>query len=211
MDSLTSYFQHFTYAAIFLGLLACGLGVPIPEEVFLIGSGLLVYGGYADYWLVTFTAMSSIMIGDSIAFWLGKYYADRIYRIPWIGKLMGSEKHLSWIQKHFDGHSFKTIFVARFLAGLRAPTFFFAGGHGVSYWRFFFANFLGALISVPTSIWIAWYLGKNQEEARRVVKEFHIGVLIVVAVAIGGFLIWYFWKKKKKKAVLSSGEQSSAQ
>lgn len=202
MEDLVPYLEQYSYAGIFLGLLLCGLGLPIPEEVFLISGGLLVHGveSYkADFWLMTLTAMSSIMLGDSLAFWIGKHHTDRIYRIPLIRKMLGSEKQQSWIQNHFNEHPWKTIFVARFLAGVRAPTFFFAGGHGVPYWKFFFADFLGALISVPTSIWAAWYLGENKERAFEVVHQFHMWVLGVVLCAVAGFFIWLWRRRRRRK------------
>lgn len=200
MDFLVPYFEHFSYAGIFLGLLLCGLGLPIPEEVFLIAGGLLVYGGYASFGWMSVTAMASIMLGDSLAYWLGKHHTDRIYRIPLVRKMLGSEKQISWIQRHFNEHAFKTIFVARFLAGVRAPTFFFAGGHAVPFWKFFLADFIGALISVPTSIWAAWYLGENKEKAKAVVHEFHMWLLSAVLLAVAGFAIWFWYRKRKKKS-----------
>ena len=193
------FFEHFTYATIFFGLLACGMGLPVPEEVFLLGGGLLVYEGYTEYWTTTAVATVSIMLGDSITYYLGHNYAELVYRIPLARRLLGSEKKVSWVQRHFDEHPLKTVFVARFLAGVRAPTFFFAGGHGVSFWKFFAMDFLGALVSVPTSIWIAWYLGENKEKAKQVVHEFHLWILGIVLLAAVGFGTWLYLRHKKKE------------
>lgn len=200
MDSLQPFLENYAYIAVFLGLLACGLGVPIPEEVFLIGAGLAVHKYSFDFTLMTTIAMTSIMIGDSLAFFAGKYWAHKLYRFPLLKKLLGGdEAKQSRIQQHFADHSFKTIFIGRFVAGLRAPTFFFAGGHGVSYWRFFFADLLGALVSVPISIWLAWKFGANIEEARRMIGNLHMGILILIGTVLLGVFIWWFLRRRRKQ------------
>ncbi|MBU6152947.1 MAG: hypothetical protein KGP28_01475, partial [Bdellovibrionales bacterium] len=52
VDFLIDYYGPIPYLAIFLILLACGLGVPIPEDITLIAGGILTYYGVCDVWLM---------------------------------------------------------------------------------------------------------------------------------------------------------------
>ena len=200
METFVSRFGEFSYAGIFLGLLLCGFGLPCPEELFLIAGGLLVYAGHARIEWMVVTAMASILLGDSLAFWLGKHQAHRILRLPLVRKVLGSTEKQTWIQAHFSKHAFKTIFVARFLPGVRAPTYFFAGGHAVPFWKFLAADIFGAAISVPASIWLALYLGQNQAKARHVIHALDLWLIAAALIAVAGFLIRRRWKRGRRPA-----------
>jgi membrane protein DedA with SNARE-associated domain len=199
MESFVSRFGDFSYPGIFFGLLLCGFGLPLPEEVFLVAGGLLVYAGHARFEAMVATAAGSILLGDSLAFWLGRHQAYRILRLPFVRKVLGSAEKLTRIQAHFDQHAFKTIFVARFLPGVRAPTYFFAGGHAVPFWKFLAADILAAAISVPLPIWLAWYLGANQEHAKKVLHEFDLWLIAAAVIAVAAFVLRRRWKKRAMK------------
>ena len=46
---LREIFGEFSYTAPFVVLLLCGVGLPLPEEVTLIGSGILLYRGEVEF------------------------------------------------------------------------------------------------------------------------------------------------------------------
>ena len=62
----------FSYLVVFGVLLACGLGVPLPEDVSLILGGYLVHAGKANLVLMMITSFVGIMVGDSIIFFAGR-------------------------------------------------------------------------------------------------------------------------------------------
>ena len=88
-----------------------------------------------------------------------------------------------------------TVFIGRFLAGLRMPIFFMAGSMGTSYWRFAGWDLLGALISCPTSILLAYYYGKDAEEIlRRNHKYLYIGIALVVI-----YIVYHIYSHRPQK------------
>ena len=45
---LSEVFGEFQYTAPFVVLLLCGVGLPLPEEVTLLGAGILLYRGEVE-------------------------------------------------------------------------------------------------------------------------------------------------------------------
>lgn len=66
------------YLAIFLILLACGLGIPIPEDITLFAAGILTYYGVCDVWTMIGVSLLGVLIGDSFVFWLGHRFGRRL-------------------------------------------------------------------------------------------------------------------------------------
>jgi membrane protein DedA with SNARE-associated domain len=58
------------------------------------------------------------------------------------------------VAKFFAAHGTKTVFFARFFAGLRIGVYFYAGQHGMRFASFILLDLAGAVISGPTSIWV---------------------------------------------------------
>ena len=68
-----SGFSGVTAYAIILGvLLACGLGVPIPEDITLIAAGLLAGLGKISLTGALIAGMVGVLAGDSFLFFLGR-------------------------------------------------------------------------------------------------------------------------------------------
>src|SRR5215470_16440862 len=87
MDSLLTLVARYRYAAMFSVLLFCGLGLPLPEEVTLIASGLAVGWEEANFWIASLVCVAGILAGDSMIFAMGRYYGRRFL----------SSKPMQWI------------------------------------------------------------------------------------------------------------------
>jgi membrane protein DedA with SNARE-associated domain len=69
----------------------------------------------------------------------------------------------------------------------------------MSYARFLLLDGMGVLISVPTSIWGAYWitmkLGEAQAEKR--VHQFLLGLMVAVLVLAAGWVIYRAWRKRR--------------
>ncbi|TAJ02517.1 MAG: DedA family protein, partial [Planctomycetota bacterium] len=184
LDRVIEFFGEFGYWGPFLLLLACGLGLPLPEEISLIGSGVLLHGGYVGFWPVTAVCMVAILGGDSIPFLLGRRYGLSLLRIGWISRVLHPERFAKF-EKRYANHRNKAVFSCRFVAGLRMPGYFLAGAMGTSYWRFLLLDFIGAALTVPASIYLGKLLGDQRDRLAKEVHQIHLFVLYgVIAVLL---------------------------
>lgn len=153
MNTVLDLLGRYKYLAMFSVLVACGLGLPLPEEVTLISSGLAVGWAQADFYLASVVCVLGILAGDAIVFGLGRMVGPRLLGSRLMRFLL-PERRQKRVGQFFGKHGNKTVFVARFFAGLRIGVYFYAGQHGMKWWKFLLFDLAGALISGPTSIWV---------------------------------------------------------
>ena len=184
-SSAQEVFQQFTYLGPFIVLLLCGMGLPLPEEVTLIGSGILVYQGRADFVLISATCSAAILLGDLIPYFLGHHFGKGVLRIPFVAKILHPER-FARLEKRFLDHGIWATFVCRFLPGVRIPGYFVSGTMGMKFWRFLVIDGLGVLISVPISIHIGRLFGGQMDELKNTMQDLHLvlGFLVVALVII---------------------------
>ena len=102
-DWVTNLLQDSQYLAPFVVLLLCGVGLPLPEEVTLIASGLLVHQGRADFFVITVVCATAILLGDSIPYWLGRRYGLSALRIRWVKRILHPER-FALLEERFAAH-----------------------------------------------------------------------------------------------------------
>ena len=69
---VSTYIEHFTYLGLFVVLMLCGLGMPIPEEVAIVLAGVLsaeekLYWGWA-----LLACLVGALLGDSVMYLIGR-------------------------------------------------------------------------------------------------------------------------------------------
>ncbi len=180
---VSSYIEHFTYVGLFVVLLLCGLGLPLPEDVALLAGGYLVHRGVTRYPLTLLVSLVGVVAGDNSLFFLGRRFGTGLVRYFGI-KRPDTQLQLERIRGFMDRHGHRAIFYARFLAGLRALIYLTAGSFGVSPGRFLIYDFLGAVISVPVVVSLGYLFGGQLEAVIRYVGGIERAVWIVVLLSL---------------------------
>ena len=196
METVLSWLLQYEYLAMFGILLMCGIGLPVPEEVTLLGSGLLVGWGEADFLLASMACVLGILMGDSVIFGLGHHYGQRFLDSRPMHLLLPPGRQIK-VQQFFNKHGSKALFLARFFPGVRIGVYAYAGSQRVAWSRFITLDFLGTLISGPTSIligrWAATAFADDREEAIAVAVEraHKVGhwVILAIVLALVGFVL----------------------
>ena len=168
MEQVINYLVAYKYPAM-LGLLTlCGLGLPLPEEVPLLSSGLLCGWHEANFWLSTLCCATGILAGDSLIFGLGHIFGQRFLNSRPMLLLLPAHRQARVI-RFFTSHGDKALFFARFFPGVRIGVYAYAGSVGVSWRRFIGLDGAGVMLSAPTSIlvgrWAAQKFANNHAEA----------------------------------------------
>src|SRR5688500_3673988 len=187
-DWISGLFTRFNYIAPFTVLLLCGIGLPLPEEVTLIGSGLLLHRGEVEFLEITLTCAVAILLGDSIPFWLGRRYGMSALQHRFVRRILHPER-LARLEDRFREHGNWATFVCRFFAGVRIPGYFLAGTMRMSYPRFLFLDTLGVLITVPASIYLGKIFGSSMDQLKNKLGDLHLilGFLLLTLVFV---ILW---------------------
>ena len=179
---LANYLEHFTYLALLIVLVLCGLGLPLPEDVALLAGGFLAHRGLTRFPITVGVSLIGVVTGDSSLFFLGRRFGQGLLRYFGLGR-PDSQRRIARLQEFMLRHGDRTVFYGRFLAGLRALIYLSAGSLGVPPSRFFFYDILGALISVPVVVSLGYFFGGNLETLVRYIGGAERAVLLAVALS----------------------------
>lgn len=199
IDLLEGFFAEYGYIAVFGVLVACGFGVPIPEDITLVAGGIMAGLGHANvHWMVV-VGLAGVLVGDGLMFTAGKVFGTRILRFRLIARIMTPKRYLQ-VQEKFEKYGNWVLFVARFLPGLRTPIFISAGISGkVSYTRFFLMDGFAALISVPVWVYLGEFGAENRDWLMAKVHQFQMVIFILLGIG-AVLLLCHWWRKRQKKS-----------
>ncbi len=172
-----------TYLVAFGVLLACGLGVPIPEDITLFTMGILSYYGLTDLKTSIVVCLVGVLVGDSITFWVGRKYGTRLVKKGFLAKLFPPQR-LSKTKDLFHKWGNKLIFAARFMPGLRAPAYFSAGTLNLPFRVFFFYDGLASILSVPLLVGAVYYFGDHLDRVIKIARSVQHGIAFTIATVI---------------------------
>lgn len=182
------------YIAAFSMLMACGLGLPIPEDITLFSMGLLAYYGVVDIRISTFVCLVGVLLGDSIIYFIGRHYGVRLARKGIFAKVLPPER-MERTKFLFHRMGNKVIFAARFMPGLRAPTYFSAGTLHLPFRVFLFYDGVAALLSVPLLIGVVYVFGDQVDHVIQIVRKVQNGIVFLLVAIVLAFIAKHYITK----------------
>jgi membrane protein DedA with SNARE-associated domain len=205
INVLIGWLSSYSYLGIFVILMLCGMGIPLPEEPVLIAGGYCAYKGFTELWLTIGVSMLAILLGDLLAFGLGRRYGKGRAILGFFKRRIGL-RTLVKARRFIRDHGNRTIFLVRFMPGLRMPTYFMAGSLGMKMSVFLIYDFLAALISAPVSIILAWYFGEHIDAALKASGRFHRWLLLFLALGLLAWLISHHRAKRRAAQALAASK-----
>jgi membrane protein DedA with SNARE-associated domain len=163
LQHLITIFAENGYIAVFIALMICGAGLPLPEDITLVAGGVIAGLGYANVHAMFALAMFGVLLGDAGIFLLGHNYGARILQWRFVARVLTPSRY-AMVQEKFARYGNRMLFFARFLPGMRTTIYLTAGTtHRVSFLRFLLIDTLAALISVPFWVYLGYFGADNHE------------------------------------------------
>ena len=220
VDLLAGNSLDIGYAFVFLVLLLCGFGLPMPEDVVLVTGGVLAwlssdldsasFGGMIrdpELLAMVLVGLSGILAGDSVIFIAGRRFGHRVADFRPLRRIITPEK-LELVEKKVRTRGNVVVMFARFLPGLRAPTYFTVGHARMPYWKFLLYDGAAALISAPLWVCLGFWFGSDLEQAAHVASQFSHYILLGVAVVLAALALRWL-QARKAPSETSPGAESS--
>lgn len=178
----------FSYPAVLLLLVACGLGAPLSEDLILVTGGLVAAQGHA--WLpgVMLAGWAGTLAGDLLLYRVGRTLGTRLRTRPRLQRVL-TPARVAWVEDQMARHGALTVLAVRFLPGLRVPTYLLAGAGGLPLRRFVLADGLGALVTAPLLVALGHSFGRDVltqvQSGFRVLLWAAAAVVVALAAAQG--------------------------
>jgi len=186
------------YAAILAVLFACGLGVPIPEDITLFAAGFLAYKGRISLQGALAVGLLGVLVGDSFMYLIGRNFGRKVFKWPLFRRMFTPER-IAKAEEKINNNARIICSTARFAPGLRAPVFITAGILRVPFPLFIGMDGLAALVSVPVWVILAYYLGDKVETLLEVAKNAKIGIAIGLLLLIAVYVFRRIRKRNTGK------------
>jgi membrane protein DedA with SNARE-associated domain len=196
--NLFSLMARHGYALTFGLLLAEAIGLPFPAAIALVAAGAAVaaHALWGPY--VLFAAITALLLGDTVQFWLGRYmgwlllgFLCRVSINPETCILRSAES--------FYKRGKATLVIAKFIPGVNTMAAPLAGSMKMRFWQFLRLDFAGALVYATTYLLVG-YLSRDFLAA--ILRGFHAAGLameVVVVAALAAYTIYRIVQYRKHK------------
>ena len=205
--------QGFTGGVIvvFLLLFACGLGLPLPEDIPLIIAGAFLCTDAHSWVIVGIAAWCGIIGGDCIIYFMGRRYGMEIARVPLIGKHLTQER-VRRVEQYFENYGVGVVGIGRLFAGIRGAVVFVAGAIRFNFIKFLIVDGLAAIISGGLFLLLGHWIGEqlNDPAAQKKIHEFKEILLFGAGFLACGLLTFWFWRRRNVQK-LHDAEQKAAE
>ncbi len=192
-ESLTEYVSGspWTYAFLF-AIAALDVIIPlVPSETSVILAGVLASTDDLNLVLVILFAAGGAILGDNIAYWIGRKVGHRIVDRWFKGE---RRKQVDWAHKQVQERGGYLIVIGRFIPGGRTAVTLSCGMLEMP-WRRFIAFDVAAGLVWGTYAAMLGYLGGRTFEENPF-KGFILA--FVVALGIAGLIEAYRWYKRRR-------------
>ncbi len=197
-------------------LFACGLGLPMPEDIPLIITGAFLCQPSDNMplwqaWAIVGTLnWAGIIGGDVCLYWVARRYGMNITRAPIIGKHVTVQR-IEKVQGWFDKYGVGVVAVGRLFAGIRGAMVITAGTIRFNFIKFVIADGIAAIVSGGLFMLLGHWVGKSlNDKTIQEFKHWFIAGAIVLACGLLAYIIWRRRSHKTMTEVVVDRARSSA-
>jgi membrane protein DedA with SNARE-associated domain len=197
--------EHFGVPALFLSVAFEALGAPLPGESAIIVAATAAAKGELHIGAVVVAAFLAAILGDNVGYLIGRFGGRRVVlRLAHLGHV---DSMLGWGERFFDQHGGKTVFLARWTAGLRIFGAWIAGMTHMPWKTFFFWNAAGGITWVTATVLAGYFFSGS---VARIEAWFGTGGKIVAIIVLGAGLIYGLRLLHRRQAAARKAEMAAA-
>jgi membrane protein DedA with SNARE-associated domain len=160
LHSFLPHIPRYGYVLVFIVVFLNNIGVPLPGEIILLGSGFVLGKASGSLWQPVAAGTAACFLGGNCSFWLGRRLGHAgLEEIHWLHL---TPKRLKWPSRFFKQHGAKAVCIARFIAIFPPAAGNVLAGMTKMSWRtFLFYNLIGSAGSTAGYILIGFFFGKE--------------------------------------------------
>ncbi len=190
------FLLNWHYLAIVLLMALESSFFPFPSEVVIPPAGYFAARGDLNIILVVISGILGSLLGALFNYWLCFKWGERV--VLKLGRRFGiTPERIGWLKKYFAEHGEITTFVGRVIPGIRQYISLPAGIARMNIFRFSLYTCLGAGIWVAILAYVGFYVGKNEDMVRAILRRYYPLLFLAIICVVGIYLFFYKYKKLK--------------
>ncbi len=190
------FLLNWHYLAIVLLMALESSFFPFPSEVVIPPAGYFAARGDLNIILVVISGILGSLLGALFNYWLCFKWGERV--VLKLGRRFGiTPERIGWLKKYFAEHGEITTFVGRVIPGIRQYISLPAGIARMNIFRFSLYTCLGAGIWVAILAYVGFYVGKNEDLVKSVLRRYYPLLFLAIICVVGIYLFFYKYKKLK--------------
>ena len=196
MGFLVELIREYGFGIVFLNVFVEQLGAPIPAYPVLVVTGALEGADWVRLlWLVA-VAVSAALIADLFWYQAGKAYGHRVLgRICRIS--LSPDACIRQTETVYGRWGARSLLVAKFVPGFASIASALAGVMGTPLRSFVLYDGLGALIWVGSAVYLGSLFSSTVEDLLGVLTALGQWGLLLLAVALGLFIVRKWWQRHR--------------
>ena len=189
MNLVTLMARH-GYVLTFGLLLAEALGIPFPAALALVAAGAAVaahtlWGPY-----VLLVAVTALLIGDTVQFWLGRYMGWML--LGFLCRVsINPETCILRSAESFYKRGKITLVIAKFIPGVNTMAAPLAGSMKMRFWQFLRLDSAGAFLYSLTYILVGYV---SRDFLAAILRGFHAAGRAMEAVVIAALIVYAIYR-----------------
>ncbi|MDR7071469.1 DedA family protein [Fictibacillus barbaricus] len=189
LDLITNYLLHYGYIIITLCLFCGIVGIPAPEETFMVVVGVLIANHHLNLSLSLLSAFIGIFFGMIVAYMIGRKMGPAF--IKKFGKYMFiTPKKWEYVSRQFHRYGRLTIVFAYFFPGIRQISPYLAGTT-----RYPLVPYI-LLATIGNAIWCVVFIFGGYHVGNHIPLKFLAWIPVFYILV---FAFFYLKRKMKKR------------
>lgn len=186
------------YLLLGVPIVLTGMGLPVPEEVFVIGAGLASHAGTLEPWLALITCLVSAVLGDCAMYAIGYHFGHGLVREhPWFAKLLHPRRERQ-METMIRKHGLKVFLTARFLVGVRSPVYVAAGVLRVSFRQFLLFDLLCASLVVSLFFGLSYGFADHIMGLWDEIRQAEKALTAIIVAAVAAVAFYFYWRHRQR-------------
>lgn len=193
---MQEFIESWGYLGVFVGIIATGLGFPMPEELPIVLGGAMATSGKVYVWIMLPVCIVGVIIGDSFLYLIGRYFGAKLIQIQFVRKHLLTPERFASIAENFQHYGVKILLFARLTPGIRAPIFLTAGITRLPIIQFIIADGIYAIPGVSLLFFLGYWSADTIIELIEAESRYVKPILVLIGMAgVAAYIIYHFWKK----------------
>ena len=170
------------------------VGAFLPGEVIVVAGGFLAASGELNLTTVVIVSCLGAVVGTNASYALGRW-GGRALIEALARRFRVNGRRLDGADRYFSTHGPITVFVGRYLSGVKARVPALAGAHRMKWSRFIVFAVLGITSWTIIAAVLGYYFGQNWEALTTFFKT--VGWAIPI---VGVLVLLALWQRRRGRA-----------